>query len=142
MVARTKKTTLAREQLEDGATLLLSGRYVSALTLLGAAEEVLSRLLEEKGGEHPLEEFWVGINEWHRRNGRSDVSRNHIRRVFNEPRNSVKQHTPGESTSVALFKIPAAAMMARRAVTAANALGLKYKNRTQLEEWLSNFYRN
>ena len=140
MVARTKKTTLAREQLEDGVALLLSGRYVSALTLLGAAEEVLSRLLEEQGGEHPLEEFWAGINEWNRKHGGNDVSKKHIHRVFNEPRNSVKHHTPGESHSVALFKVPAAALMARRAATAANALGLKYKNRNQLEEWLSNFY--
>lgn len=140
MVGRTKKTTLAREQLEDGAALLFSGRFVSALTLLGAAEEVLSRLLEEQGGDHPLEEWWNGINEWNRSQGGDDVSRKHVYRFFNEPRNSVKHHTPGEENSVAIFKEPAAAMMARRASTAANALQLKYKNRKQLEEWLADFY--
>lgn len=140
MVARTKKITFAREQLEDGAALLFIGRYVSALTLLGAAEEVLSRLLEEQGGAHPLDEFWIGINEWNRKYGGSDVSKRHVHRVFNEPRNSVKHHSPGESQSVALFKVPAAALMARRAIAAADALGLKYKNKKQLEEWLSNFY--
>ena len=139
MAARRKKTTLAREQLEDGASLLFSGRYVSALTLLGAAEEVLSRLLEEQGGDHPLEDLWAGINEWNRQHGGNDVSKKHVHRVFNEPRNSVKHHTPGELQSVVIFKAPAAAMMAERAAYAAKALGLKYKNSKQLEEWLHNY---
>lgn len=142
MVGRTKKTTLAREQLEDGVALLISGRFVSALTLLGAAEEVLSRLLEEQGGDHPLEKWWIDINNWNRCQGGNEVSRKHVHRVFNEPRNSVKHHTPGGEQSVAIFKVPAAAMMARRASTAAIALQLKYKNKKQLEEWLTDFYRS
>lgn len=135
MVARTKKTSLAREQLEDGISLLIAGRYISALTLLGAAEEILSRLVEESGGEHPLDEYWLGINEWNRAQGGDAVSKKFVYRFFNEPRNSVKHHTPGEVASVVLFKVAAAAMMARRATKAAEMLNLKYKNRKAYEAW-------
>ena len=134
MVGRTKKITLAREQLEDGVQLLLERRYVSALTLLGAAEEILSRLAEEQGGKHFLEGVWEEVNEWNRSVGGDDVSKTHIYRSFNEPRNSVKHHTPGEVPSVSIFKEPAALMMARRAKHAADYLGLKYRNKKMLEE--------
>lgn len=46
-MGRTTKIALAREQLEDGIGLFLSGRYVSALTLLGASEEILSRIIQK-----------------------------------------------------------------------------------------------
>jgi hypothetical protein len=142
VVGKTKKINLAKEQLEDAVALLFSERYISALTLFGAAEEVLSRLLEEQGLEPPLEEFWSGINEWNRSTGRDEISKKHIYRVFNEPRNSVKHHTPGQDSSVALFKVAAAGLMAKRAATAASNLQLKYKNKKQLEAWLKNFYAN
>ncbi len=137
MVGRTKKITLAREQLEDGVQLLLERRYVSALTLLGAAEEILSRLAEEQGGKHFLDGIWEEVNAWNRRFGGDDVPKTRIYRSFNEPRNSVKHHTPGVVPSVAIFKEPAALMMARRAQHAADYLGLKYRNKKMLEERLA-----
>ena len=137
MVAKTKKTTLAREQLEDGLSLLAEGRYISALTLLGAAEEILARLVEETGGGHFLDDMWVGINEWNRSQGGQDVSKTFVYRHFNEPRNSVKHHTPGTGSTVSIFKVAAAAMMARRATSAADVLKLKYKNRGIYESWLA-----
>jgi hypothetical protein len=135
MVARTKKTTVAREQLEDGIALLVSGRYISALTLLGAAEEIMARLIEESGGQHPLDEYWSGINDWNRSHGGNEVSKKFVYRYFNEPRNAVKHHTPGEASSIAIFKVAAAAMMARRATAAADILKLKYKNKAVYDAW-------
>jgi hypothetical protein len=137
MVGRTKKITLAREQLEDGVQLLLERRFVSALTLLGAAEEILSRLAEEQGGKHFLDGIWEEVNALNRGIGGDDVSKRRIYRAFNEPRNSVKHHTPGDVPSVAIFKMPAALMMARRAKHAADYLGLKYRNKQILEERLA-----
>ncbi|CAD5373087.1 conserved hypothetical protein [Rubrivivax sp. A210] len=136
MVAKTKKMTLAREQLEDGISLLMAARYVSALTLLGAAEEILARLLQEAGGEHPLDDYWKGINEIRRARGGEDLSKSFIHRHFNEPRNQVKHHTPGDAHEVVLHKVAAAVMMARRATTAAKDLNLKYKHQEALDTWL------
>lgn len=140
MVGRTKKINLAREQLEDGVQLLLEKRYVSALTLLGAAEEILSRLAEEQGGKHFLDGIWEEVNAWNRSRGGDDVPKRRIYRSFNEPRNSVKHHTPGDIPSVAIYKEPAALMMARRAQHAADYLGLKYRNKRMLEERLEEWH--
>jgi len=136
MVGRTKKTTIAREQLEDGLLLLMQGRSISALTLLGAAEEVLARLLEESGGIHFLDDMWQGINDWNREQGGSDVPKRTVYRNFNEPRNSVKHHTPGEKAEVVIFKEAAALMMARRALYAADQLKLKCKHRKSYADWV------
>lgn len=138
MVGRTKKTTIAREQLDDGIELLIAGRYISALTLLGAAEEVLARLVEERTGSHPLDEWWKGLNEDVRARGYQDVAKVRFYKFFNEPRNQVKHHTPGSDPDVALYKQPAAALMAQRAITAADALGLKFRNRARCMAWFHN----
>jgi hypothetical protein len=43
-----KDTTLALEQLDDAIGLFLRKRYVSALTLAGAAEAILSGTMKGK----------------------------------------------------------------------------------------------
>ncbi len=81
--------------------------------------------------------MWASINEWNRSQGGQDVSKTFVYRHFNEPRNSVKHHTPGTDTKVSIFKVAAAAMMARRATSAADLLNLKYKNKKLYQKWLA-----
>lgn len=136
MVAKTNKITIAKEQLEDGLSLLLHGRFISALTLLGAAEEVLARLVEAEGGVHPMDEIWQQANDLSHSKGAGEISKRNLYRSFNEPRNSVKHHTPGHPTSVTLFKVGAAVMMSIRATQAATKLGLSYRFKKEHEQWL------
>lgn len=137
MVAKTNKRTIAKEQLEDGLDLLLRGRYISALTVLGAAEEVLARLVEAEGGVHPMDQMWQQVNKLSRAKGQGEISKRGMYRRFNEPRNSVKHHTPGDLTSVTLFKVGAAAMMSIRATEAAAKLKLSYRLQKEHEQWLT-----
>jgi len=58
VAAKTNKTTSPREQLEEDIEPFLNKRYVSLLTLLGAAKEIIARLIEEQTSAHPLDETW------------------------------------------------------------------------------------
>jgi len=52
---------IARRQLDRSITLYLDEKdYVSALTLAGAAEEILGKLLNEEGKEHWLDNISKG----------------------------------------------------------------------------------
>jgi hypothetical protein len=49
------KVDLAREQLDDAISLFLEGQFDSALTLAGAAAEILGRELSERGEQDFLD---------------------------------------------------------------------------------------
>ena len=49
------KIDLATEQLDDAISLFLERHFVSALTLAGAAEEILSKALSHRGDQDSLE---------------------------------------------------------------------------------------
>lgn len=138
MPSRLSKMTLAREQLEDGIALFLSARYVSALTLLGAAEEILSRLIEESEGAHPLEADWHRANSIRSRLGKPHISKRQIFQIYNHGRNTVKHHTPSESRYVQHDRFGEAFMMIQRAISSAERFKLKYKGRREYTRWYIN----
>jgi hypothetical protein len=129
------KITLAREQLEDGIALFLAGRYVSALTLLGAAEEVLARVIEAKHGSHPLEADWQMANQIRTHLRKPHISKQQFFRVFNEGRNRVKHHTPGASLRVNHDRFGEAFMLIQRATGCADLLRLRYQGRLEYRAW-------
>ena len=49
------KLDLATQQLDDAISLFLKRQFVSALTLAGAAEEILSKALSHRGEQDSLE---------------------------------------------------------------------------------------
>jgi hypothetical protein len=136
MAAHTKKLTLALEQLEDGIQLFLAGRYISSLTLLGSAEEVISRIIEERGGSPPMENMWKLSNELRSKMGKPHISRRELFHAFNTGRNQVKHHTVGEPQKVHHERFGEAFMMIQRAVSAASMLKLTYKGKKEYRQWL------
>jgi len=135
-MGRTTKIALAREQLEDGIGLFLSGRYVSALTLLGASEEILSRIIQEKTGTHPLENLWQWANRTRTRLGRPHISKQEIFKSWNAGRNTVKHHNLGEPQSLSHDRFGEAFMMIQRATGSADYLKLKYIGKKSYKAWL------
>lgn len=97
MAAHTKKINVAKEQLEDGIRLFFEERYLSSLTLLGAAEEVFGRILEERTGKDFIEPFWQQVNRIRTTLGSPHISKRELRRMFTASRNWLKHHTPGEA---------------------------------------------
>jgi hypothetical protein len=136
MAARSGKVNLAKEQLEDGIDLFLRERYVSALTLLGSSEEILSRLVEEATGAHPLESTWTRANEMRSLLGKPHISKQEIFKAYNTGRNTVKHHTPGESKYVAHYRFGEAFMMIQRATASAELLKLRYRGKKEYKAWL------
>ncbi|WP_144380937.1 hypothetical protein [Stutzerimonas stutzeri] len=135
-MARTTKIALAREQLEDGIGLFLSGRYVSALTLLGASEEILSRIIQEQTGTHPLENLWQWANRTRTRLGHPHLSKQEIFKSWNAGRNTVKHHNPGEPQNLNHDRFGEAFMMIQRATSCADHLKLKYVGKKLYKAWL------
>ena len=135
-MGRTTKIALAREQHEDGISLFLSGRYVSALTLLGASEEVLSRIIQEKTGTHPLENLWQWANKTRTRLGHPHISKQAIFKLSNAGRNTVKHHNIGESQSLRHDRFGEAFMMIQRATSCADNLKIKYTGKKLYKAWL------
>lgn len=135
MGSRTTKMALAREQLEDGIALFLSGRHVSALTLLGAAEEVFARIIEERTGAHPLEQDWLRANRIRSLLGNPHISKQEIFRIHNAGRNLVKHHTPGDPVRVTHERFAEAFMMIQRAIGCADGLRIRYRGKKEYRRW-------
>jgi hypothetical protein len=131
----TTKIALAREQLEDGIALFLAERYVSSLTLLGAAEEILGRIIEAASGAHPLEADWQKANRIRTALGHPHISKAELFRSFNAGRNKVKHHSPGQTLRVTHDRFGVAFMMIQRATSCADYLNLRYKGRTDYRAW-------
>ena len=61
---RENRVGLALEQLDMALALFLEKRsYVSALTLAGAAEEILGKALELQNRSHALDEWYDQVND-------------------------------------------------------------------------------
>lgn len=137
MPARSKKINFAKEQLEDGIALFFEKRYISSLTLLGASEEIMSRLIEEKTGKHPLENMWALANNIRSMLGNSHISKKEIHQTMNQGRNQVKHHDLGGEDEISFSRFSEAFMMIQRATGCAEYLGLKYKNRKLYYDWFN-----
>jgi hypothetical protein len=133
----TTKQRLALEQLEDGIALFLSRRYISALTLAGAAEEILSRIIEERTGKHPFGEWlWQISNDIRSEMGNPPISKKDVFRMLNEARNRAKHHDPGKPQRVVHDRLGDALWQLQRATGAADGLRLKYRGRRAYRGWL------
>jgi hypothetical protein len=135
MTDRTTKISIAREQLEDGIALFLMKRYVSSLTLLGASEEIMARIIEGAVGKHPLEHSWELANVIRSKLGHPHISKQEIFRSYNAGRNAVKHHSPGQSLHLNHARFGEAFMMIQRATWCADHLKLRYKGKKEYRFW-------
>ena len=134
-MSRTTKISLARQQLEDGIKLFLDGRYISALTLLGAAEEIVARIIEGRTGSHPLEADWERANRIRSHLGHPHISKSKLFSAYNAGRNTVKHHNPKASLVTCHDRFGEAFMMIQRATSCADALGMRYAGRKEYRNW-------
>lgn len=137
MAAHTKKANAAKEQLEDGIRLFFEKRYLSSITLLGSAEEVFLRLLEERDGTDPIEPLWQQVNRIRTRLGNPHISKRELRRMSTESRNWLKHHTPGEPQTEYIDRFGEAFHMIQAATSFADQLGLRYRHRQEYRRWFN-----
>jgi hypothetical protein len=135
----SKKINLAKEQLEDAIDMLVNGRYISCLTLAGAAEEVFTALADAKLGKNPFNLIHELINYDLVAEGHQQISRGKFRKVRNSARNSVKHHDQGDDESVHLNRCGQAVATLGQAMISADMLEVKYKNKRKYNAWLKQY---
>jgi hypothetical protein len=92
-----EKKDIALQQLIDSANLYNKGRYCSALTLAGAAEEILGKIANKRTGRNQLEgeiEYLKNIYQYF--NKPSPPKRELINQI-NKAKNAIKHNDVGEN---------------------------------------------
>ncbi|GAA6172708.1 hypothetical protein NBRC116592_23780 [Colwellia sp. KU-HH00111] len=136
MANHSKKINLAKEQLEDAIDMLVNGRYISCLTLAGAAEEIFTALAYAKLGRNPFNLIHELINYDLAAEGHQKISRGKFRKVRNSTRNLVKHHDQGDDEYVHINRRGQAAVTLAQAMISADMLEVKYKNKRKYNAWL------
>ena len=132
----SKKINLAKEQLEDAIDMLIRGRYISCLTLAGAAEEVFTGLANAKLGKNPFNLIHEIINCDLAAEGHQQISRGNFRKVRNRARNLVKHHDQGDDESIHINRRGQALATLSQAIISADMLDVKYKNKRKYNVWV------
>lgn len=100
---------LAKHQMERALRLFLDeGDYVCAITLAGAGEEILGRLLEESGRQHALGSWADYCVQIGRDVHREDWKPQDFKSMANAFRNCLKHHDKSDGEDIA---VPRAAAM-------------------------------
>jgi hypothetical protein len=130
------KLEVAEHQLELALELFLERQdYVASITLAGASEEILGKLLEVRGETHALEEFVQSCVETGLRVFGEDWPKKDFVGMANYFRDGLKHITNGQPITVSR---EAAAEMIERAV--ANLWRLEGRESPQARRFLEDYY--
>jgi len=133
------KLEIARIQVEEAITLFIDEKFLCALTLAGAAEEILSRLLNARGQPSAMEQSAEAVLNTKRITGLSglaEVTDKGLFKGWNAARNIAKHHNANESEIVVMNLFDEAFWMIRRALANAASLSLNVCNGLDFENWV------
>ena len=133
------KVKIARLQLEDAIELFLARKWISAVTLAGAAEEILARLLNLRGEPSAAEETWEHIEEVRAATGLPYAGtrmKQDAFREWNEKRNALKHHSKTDEDPLTFSAFDAAFEIINRANINGDRLEVVANNRQDHENWL------
>ena len=135
---RFTKRRIALIQLQQSLNLLEAGDPVSALTLAGAAEEILGRIACRKGHKSQVEynAAWLGsVFDWAKK---PRPSKKELISMLNSVRNHLKHQDDGRNIRVeANFQFEAEEMILRCMFNHFNAFGC-YPSDKRLQNWFLN----
>jgi len=92
-----EKKDIALQQLIDAAKLYEKGRYVSALTLAGASEEILGKTANKRIGSNQLEHEIEYAKSIYKYFNRPYPSNKDLIGQINKTKNEVKHNDAGEN---------------------------------------------
>ena len=135
---RLTKRRIALIQMEQSLARLEAGDAVSALTLAGAAEEILGRVVARKGKQPRMEYLAAcggSIFEWA---GKPRPSSKELIALENRTRNELKHQDDGKNVTVeADFAFEAESMLLRCMFNHFDAFGCWPKSQ-RLRSWFEN----
>lgn len=132
------KADIARIQLTEAIAFFTEEKFLCALTLSGAAEEILARLLNSKGEKSVVEESFEKIRNLREATGLAVMDNLPKKKVFNQwnfARNTVKHHNKNDSEMVTVNFFDEGYWMIKRALANASRLGIPIHNELDFESW-------
>lgn len=132
------KREIAQIQLKEAIVLFLDEKFLCAITLAGAAEEVLARLLNARGEQSVVEESIEAIERLRETTGLAimeDRPKKEIFNLWNSARNTIKHHNEKSEESVTINLFDEAYWMIKRALANASKLGIPISNEVDFENW-------
>jgi hypothetical protein len=133
------KTDIARTQLVEAIELFLAGKYLCAITLAGAAEEVFARLLNQRQEKSVVEESFQAIQHIRETTGLSAKGVKTKSEIFNEwnsARNTLKHHGKSDDEIVTINLFDEAYWMIKRSLANAENLKASIRNQLDFENWI------
>jgi hypothetical protein len=132
------RSEVARLQLVEAIRLFVDEKFLVALTLAGAAEEILGKLLARDGTLPIVKESAQAISQLREKTGLSIMdgkSEKELIDEWNAARNMVKHLVNPEDESITLNLCDEAYWMIRRALENAKTLRIDIENRDDFENW-------
>lgn len=132
------KAEIARVQLTEAIALFVEEKFLCALTLSGAAEEILARLLNSKGEKSVVEDSFEKMQEIREATGLAVMKNKPKNEVFNQwnaARNAIKHHNKNEGEVVKFNLFDEGYWMIKRALANASHLGITIDNKLDFETW-------
>lgn len=133
------KGKIAKTQLVEAINLFLAGKYLCAITLAGAAEEVLARLLNHRGEISVVEESFLSIQSVMEKTGLSIMRVKQKSKIFNEwnsARNTLKHHGKSDDENITINLFDEAYWIIKRGLTNAERLEITVTNQLDFENWV------
>ena len=132
------RSEIARVQLVEAVALFVTEKFLPALTLAGAAEEILGKLLVRQSQQPVIKESMQAITQLRVTTGLSVMGNKPEREVvagWNSARNAAKHLGENDIDPVTLNLCDEAYWMIRRALENAKKLGLAVENQVDFENW-------
>lgn len=132
------KTEIARLQLTEAISLFIKEKFLCALTLSGAAEEILARILNARDEKSIVEESFEQIQKIREATGLAVMGNKSKKEIFNQwnaARNTVKHHNKSENEIVRINLFDEGYWMIKRALANASRLGIPIHNELDFENW-------
>lgn len=136
--AKIGKREIAQTQLQEAIALFLDEKFLCAITLAGAAEEVLARLLNARGEQSVVEESVEAIQKFRETTGLTIMGNRPKKEIFNlwnNTRNTLKHHNEKADESVMINLFDEAYWMIKRALANSLKLGIPISNEVDFENW-------
>ena len=133
-----EKREIAQTQLKEAIALFLDEKFLCAITLTGASEEVLARLLNTVSEQSVVEESVDAILRLREATGlviMENRPKSKIFNAWNNARNTIKHHDEKSDETVTINLLDEAYWIIKRALANASKLGVPISNECDFENW-------
>jgi hypothetical protein len=137
---RLSRREIAKVQLIKAIDLFVTEQFIPSITLAGAAEEILGKLLQHRGEAPILDESFAAIQDIRRTkiglNVMDGKPKKEIVAGWNKARNNLKHHGETDEEFVVINACDEAYWMIRRALANSKKLGVAIPNANDFENWI------